>query len=453
MTATADKVVRYEPRGAARDLFHARNDEILLDGPAGTGKSLAALYRLHLACLKHPGIKCLIVRKTAMSLGSTTLRTFDEKVAVDALAMGVVRWYGGSRREPASYKYSNGSRIVVGGMDQPVKIMSSDYDLAFADEATELVVDDLEAIITRLRNGVLPWQQLIAACNPAHPTHWLNYRARSGAMRRLISRHTDNPRYMNADGTPTEEGRSYLAKLNALTGVRKLRLRDGVWAAAEGVIYEEWDEAVHLIDPFPIPDHWTRWWAVDFGYTNPMVIQNWAEDEDGRLYLYRETYQTKRTVPEHARAIMQQVADEDPDQPGRWHWKERKPRAIICDHDAEGRVVLSQEVGIGTIPAKKGKTDGIQAVQQRMKIAGDGKPRIFLMRGAVVHRDPELLDVKKPTCTEEEIPGYIWLKPGAAAASQAPKEDPLDEDNHGCDAMRYLVAEREIGAPRIRSMG
>ncbi|TDC47650.1 terminase [Actinomadura sp. KC345] len=459
----APALVRYAPRGAARELFSVRDDEVLLDGPAGTGKSLAALYRLHLAALKHPGMKALIVRKTAVSLGSTTLRTFDEKVAADALARGVVRWYGGSRREPACYKYSNGSRIVVGGMDQPVKIMSSEYDLAFCDEATELAVDDLEAITTRLRNGVLPWQQLIAACNPAHRAHWLNQRAASGAMRRLVSRHRDNPRYVNADGTPTEEGAAYLAKLDALTGVRRLRLRDGIWAAAEGVIYDGYDEAVHVVDRFDIPDDWTRWWTVDFGFTNPFVWQCWAQDGDGRLYLYREIYMTGRLVEDHARQILRLVTEPVPgveqiegEEPvdavahGRRRWTEPPPRRVICDHDAEGRATLVKHLGISTKAANKKVSEGIQAVQARYKIPDDGRPRLVFLRDSLVERDESLADAAKPTCTVEEIGGYTWaIKPGGAV-----KEEPVKEDDHGQDGVRYMVAEVDLGSrPNIRWLG
>ena len=57
-------------------------------GPAGTGKSLACLFRVHLAALNNPGIRCLIVRKTAVSLGATTLVTFEKKVAAHAIAAG-----------------------------------------------------------------------------------------------------------------------------------------------------------------------------------------------------------------------------------------------------------------------------------------------------------------------------------------------------------------------------
>lgn len=456
----APAVVRYAPRGAARDLFTCRDGEVLLDGPAGTGKSLAALYRLHLACMKHPGIRCLIVRKTAVSLGSTTLVTFDNKVAAEALASGVVRWYGGSRREAACYKYANGSRIVVGGMDQPVKIMSSEYDLVFADEATELTVDDWEAIQTRLRNGVLPWQQAIAACNPSYRSHWLNQRASSGAMRRLVSRHRDNPRYVNADGTPTVEGAEYLARLDKLTGVRRLRLRDGVWAAAEGIIFDGFDEAVHVVDRFPIPDEWERWWVVDFGFTNPFVCQWWAKDGDGRLFMYREIYRTGRLVEDHARHILSLVTEPVPGvaqvegeelvdavAAGRRRWTEPAPRAVICDHDAEGRATLRRYLGVSTTAANKKVVEGIQAVQSRLKVPADGRPRLVFLRGSLVERDADLVDAALPTCTVEEFGGYVWaVKPGGAV-----KEEPVKENDHGMDAVRYMVAQADLGGrPNIR---
>lgn len=457
---TTPTVVRYEPRGAARQLFTTRASEVLLDGPAGTGKSLACLFRLHLAALKHPGIRCLIVRKTAVSLGSTTLVTFENQVAAAALAERVVRWYGGSPREAPAYKYANGSRIVVGGMDKPEKIMSSEYDLVFADEATELTVDDWEAIQSRLRHGKLPWQQAIAACNPGHPAHWMNQRADQGLVTRLFSRHRDNPRYYTADGQLTAEGRDYIeGKLGSLTGVRRLRLYEGRWAAAEGLIYEEWDPAIHLVDRFPIPDSWVRWWTVDFGFVHPFVLQWWAEAPDGQLILYREIFHTRRLVEEHAEQALQLATEPVPDveqreEPmrqaiaaGRRRWTEPRPRAVICDHDAEGRATLEKHLGMGTSKADKRVSEGIQAVQSRLKVQRDGLPRIGIMRDSVVERDQELVDAKKPTCTAEEIPGYIWaVKPGGQL-----KEEPVKEMDDGCDGMRYMTAERDLGGrPRMR---
>ena len=457
-----DAVVRYEPRGAARALFKNRDDELVIAGPAGTGKSLAALFRLHLTALHNPNIRCLIVRKTAVSLTSTTLVTFDKKVATDALTRGIVKWFGGSAREAAGYRYSNGSVIVVGGMDKPEKIMSAEYDLVFADEATELTIADWEAIATRLRNGVLSWQQQIAACNPGGPKHWLKLRCDTGEATMLVSQHRDNPAYVNADGSYTKQGAAYFKKLEALTGVRRLRLYLGKWAAAEGQIYEGWDDAVHLVDPFAIPDAWTRWWTVDFGFTNPFVLQCWAEDGDGRLFLYREIYRTKRLVEDHARDILRLVrrcatcckskgSDHDCHtcKACEMEWTEPRPRAVICDHDAEDRATLERYLGMGTQAAHKSVSDGIQAVQSRLNPAGDGRPRLFVVRGALVERDPLLDEASLPMCATDEVGGYVWaVKPGNAGGL---KEEPVKKDDHAMDALRYMVAAKDLGGrPRVR---
>ncbi len=440
---------RYRPRGTAAQLFECRDAEILVAGPAGTGKSRACLEKMLLLALLNPGMRGLIVRKTLASLGTTALVTWREHVVKEALANGDVVFYGGSPQEAPQYKFRNGSVISIGGMDKATRIMSSEYDVCYVQEATELLENDWEMINTRLRHGTISFQQLIADCNPDMPTHWLKQRADKGMTTMLESRHEENPRYFGEDGVVTEQGASYMAKLDALTGVRKSRLRYGQWVAAEGLIYDEWDASIHLVNRFPIPKEWARWWAVDFGYTNPFVCQMWAEDPDGRLFLYREVYHTKRTVDQHAKSVLRAVSDvnpADPENDRARYWKEPKPRGVICDHDAEGRVVFSKAVGIATRKANKTVTAGIQTVQKRLRRAGDGRPRIFLMRDAVVERDLELADDKRPTSTVEEMVGYIW----DVTAGKAPKEVPVKDNDHGMDAMRYLVAFRDIPIPNVR---
>jgi PBSX family phage terminase large subunit len=434
---------RYRPRGGAVALFESRHSEIVVSGPAGTGKSRACLEKVHMLALLNPGMRGLLVRKTLASLTSTGLVTWREQVLPEADTARLVRFYGGSAEQPPQYQYRNKSTIMIGGMDKSTKIMSSEYDVIYVQEATELHENDWEALTTRLRNGRVSFQQLLADCNPDAPHHWLKVRADRGGTQLLESRHEDNPLLYDETGQLTTRGADYISKLDALTGVRYLRLRKGVWAAAEGLIYEDYDPAVHLIDRFPIPETWTRWWAVDFGYTNPSVIQWWAQDPDGRLYLYREIYHTKRTVDVLARQALAQVRDPD----GRW--TEPRPRAIVCDHDAEGRAVLERELGMSTVAATKNVTEGIQAVQARLRPAGDGRPRWFVMRDSIVERDQDLADVRKPTSTPEEVVAYIW----DTAAGKPPKETPRKVDDHGMDAARYVVAEIDLAArPRIRRL-
>jgi hypothetical protein len=458
---TAELVHHYRPRGAAATVLECRAPEVLLSGPAGTGKSRAALEKLHLLMLLNPGARGLIVRKTLASLGSTALVTWRQHVVQEALSNGTVQWYGGSPQESPQYRYANGSVIVVGGLDKATRIMSSEYDVCYVQEAIELAEADWEAITTRLRNGRISFQQLLADTNPDTPTHWLKARADRGTTLMLDSRHEDNPLLVDDQGQLTEVGRAYLGKLDNLTGPRYYRLRRGLWVAAEGIIYEAYDPATHLVDRRELPADWTRWWSVDFGFTNPFVAQCWAQDDDGRLWLEWEIYHTRRLVEDHAAAILDQVTRADPayrhpdGQPRHaYHgrtWTGPKPRAIVCDHDAEDRATLERHLGLSTVAAHKSVSDGIQAVQARLRPDGTGQPRLMLMRDARRHSpDPELVDAKRPTCTAEEWAGYVW----DTGAGKAPKEQPLKVDDHGMDATRYLVAEVDLGArPRVRWLG
>jgi len=429
----------YKPLGAARKLFECRASEVLLSGPAGTGKSRACLEKLHIAALKYPGMRGLIVRKTATSLTSTALVTFRQHVIPEALMNGTVVWYGGSAQEAAQYRYANGSTITVGGMDKATRIMSSEYDLIYVQEAIELTDDDWEALTTRLRNGRLPYQQIISDTNPSTPTHWLRQRCTSGKTLMLESRHEDNPVLVDESGELTPAGQAYIGKLDNLSGVRFQRLRNGAWVAAEGIIYDEWDPVHHMVDKFDIPSDWARFWVVDFGYTNPFVLQRWAEDGDGRLFLYAEQYMTKRLVEDHARDVLKQVS-------ANGVWFEPKPQAIICDHDAEDRATLERHLGMSTVPAHKAVSEGLQAVSSRLRPTSPRGAKLFIVRGALVERDPDLVDSRKPMCTEEEVPGYVWDTTGGKT-----KEQPLKVDDHGMDCMRYMVAYRDLAArPRVR---
>lgn len=447
----------YQPRGSAVACLESRSAELLLTGPAGTGKSRACLEKLLLQALKYPGMRGLIIRKTQVSLGSSALKTWRGFVAKEALANRTMWFYGGSAEEPPQYRFNNDSAIMIGGMDKPTKIMSTEYDSVFAQEATEFSITDWEHLTTRLRNGRLPYQQLMADCNPDAPTHWLKQRADGGTIEMINCRHEDNPILFDEVEDPTcpggvryemtARGKAYMALLDSLTGVRYLRLRKGLWVAAEGIIYDEFDPTVHIIDRMPAGwETWARYWSIDFGFRNPFVCAFWAEDPDGRLYLYREIYMTGRTVDQHAKQVLDLVSTVD--RYGNRHWSEPYPQMIIADHDAENRARFERELGLGTTPADKTVKDGIEVAQMRFRRAEDGKPRIFFLGTALVERDSNLERDGKPCSTLEELPGYVWL---SSPDGKPQKEEPKKENDHGMDQMRYLCMERDPSArPGVR---
>jgi phage terminase large subunit len=225
-------------------------------------------------------------------------------------------------------------------------------------------------------------------------------------------------------------------------------LRWGIWAAAEGTVFEDsWDRARNVVDRFEIPKEWPRYLAVDFGYTHPFCCLWAAVDPDGRIYIYRQIYRTKRLVEDHARDIA--VAS------GWYHllpkdhprysahpsqYADPLPRVVIVDHDAEDYKTLERHLGLYTTKARKTVSDGIQALASRFRPSGDGKPRFMILRNSLVESDEELAKAKKPICLEDEPDVYVWdtrqgMKKG---------EQPVKENDHGIDPARYLAAHFDL---------
>ena len=417
----------YTSQGELTKLFEMQQDEILISGPAGTGKSRACLQRLDGFALQYNESRHLIVRKTKTSMAESALLTYERDVM--GFEHPIVQ--GAQRRYRQQYRYPNGSEIIISGMDKPTKIMSTEFDSIYVQEAIELIEEDWESLTTRLRNGRMPFQQIISDTNPGSPTHWLKQRADIGTTELIASTHEDNPVLWDMRKAAwTERGEKYIERLNNLTGARKQRLRFGRWVQAEGVVYEDYNPAIHLIDRFDIPDDWRKFRVIDFGFNHPFVCQWWAINPDGDMFRYREIYMSGRTVANHSARIKELSTGE-------------RFESTVCDHDAEDRETL-RENGIRNIPAKKDVSVGIDKLTERLLINPvTNKPRIFFMRDSLVELDRDLYERKAPTSTEQEFDGYIWR-------DLTNKEEPVKDNDHGMDATRYAVMYADKGLPTAK---
>ena len=392
----------------------------MLAGPAGTGKSRAALEYMHEQLLKYPGARALIVRKTRASLSEAALFTYEEFV----LGRGNPIITKSDRRFRQNYHYPNGSQVDVGGLDDSQKIMSREYDIVYLQEAIEVTEHDIEQILTRLRNGVLPFQQLVMDCNPGPPKHWLKLRSDNGRTVMINTVHEDNARIFDPLlNQYTEYGTAYLEKLRALSGVRRARLLEGKWVAAENTVYEiDVTDPDIFITPFRIPKHWRRYRALDFGFTAPFVCLWAAVSPDDYIYIYRQIYHTRMLIETAAKQISSLSKDEI-------------ILATVADHDAEDRATLSR-YGISTVPAYKDLSQGVQAVTARLVPGGGNPSKIKFFSDSLVSVDQSLVDMGLPSRLEEEFTSYSWQ---SSASGQIMKEFPLQKDDHGMDALRYLV--------------
>jgi PBSX family phage terminase large subunit len=320
-----------------------------------------------------------------------------------------------------SVVFYNGSSIIVGGLDdseRTEKILGNEYITVFLNEATQLSWNAVQIIMTRLaqkardKENSLAVPKLIMDCNPRTPGHWLhavgvrNMDPDNGKP--LADRQKWRRVHWSAYDNISNLPKSYIETLEALPEVARDRMLNGIWRSHEGLVYNEFDESIHVIKPFEIPASWKRFRAIDFGYTNPFVCLWGALDEDGRLYIYREIYKRQTLVSEHAE-IINKLSDGE------------KISCTVADHDASERAALEKS-GIFTEKARKNIVQGIQTVKCRLLPQKDNRPRLFFF------------DNLKHTLSE--IYNYSWAPQNE---DQASKEEPFKKDDHAMDALRYMA--------------
>lgn len=314
--------------------------ELILEGPAQTGKTIATLTRLNALCWRVPGLQAVIVRKRQVDLQPTALQTYERKVLGATRNAGKldgtpVTVYGGERAE--FYQYPNGSRVWVGGLDNPGKTLSSERDLIYVNQCEELTLEDWETLTTRATGRAGNWKdahgksigQVLGDMNPSGLAHWAYQREARGALLILQTRHKDNPQLYLADGTPTAEGAETIARLAKLTGLRKARLFEGKRVSAEGLVYDEvWDAQNGSVTDLAEyePGAGMVLWAGDDGYSagsapeargtnpetgfyvadsHPRVFLLCQLKSDGHLDVFAESYACLKLTDAHIAEVLE----------------------------------------------------------------------------------------------------------------------------------------------------
>lgn len=415
-------------RGASLQVQETTAPEWMSCGPAESAKTWGICWRLISFALETPGGIGVLGRRVRNDMTISVLRTFERILAMRGLK---VEKFGGERVE--YYGFPNGFRYYVVGLDRPSKVLSGELDIIYINQAEEITLAAWETLTSRVtgRGAKTRTPMICGDCNPGPPSHWILKRQ---GLERFWAKHEDNPSLYDDDGNLTEQGRKTMARLDALTGVRLKRLRFGQWVAAEGTVYDGFDRGVHVIPRERLPKI-TRWvGSIDWGFTNPSVFQLWGIDGDGRMYLVREIYRTQRIAQDFAEDIKALLKGEGIGlERGEGHGAVIE--TIVADHDAEDRATLAR-AGVRTRAAIKEIGAGIQKVQARFRVAGDGKPRLCFVEDALVEPDEDLLERHLPTRTVEELEVYAYPleKDGKPL-----KELPVDMNNHGCDALRYAT--------------
>lgn len=375
----------------------------VLAGPSETGKTWATLWRLDALLRVTPKAQAALVRKVRATINGTVLMTYRR--VVERSGSGA-KEYGG--KKPEFYDYPNGARLWIGGMDDPGKILSGERDFIYVNQAEELNEDDWETLSTRAtgRGAVTTTPMLFGDCNPGPADHWIIRRRDSGALVFLESKHRDNPSLYTDDGDLTEQGVRSMAVLNALTGVRRLRLRDGLWVGAEGQYYTQLDEGRHLIDMPRCPPGWQVWGALDYGFAHPLSFGVFARDPFDRFYVLGHHARHKWYIPQHADAMDDLLASIGVEKDGLrifaghdcWAKGKDETETIAEKFDQRGyrleRANISRIIGWRAVGERLGNPESLPPIAPSLFFAQQAKG-VFESLARMVHDPHNAEDVLK----------------------------------------------------------
>lgn len=240
-------------------------------------------------------------------------------------------------------------------------------------------------------------------CNPDGPYHWF----KTGWIDKREEKHLLYLHFTMDDNLSLSE--KIKAQYRSMyTGVFYRRYILGLWAMAEGIIYDMFDTAKHVISSLADLVNANYYVSCDYGTQNATVFLLWCKEHSGRWVCCREYYysgrdeERQKTDTEYANDLEQ--------------WLDGiKPVKIIIDPSAASFIAELKKRGYAIKKAKNDVLDGIRFVAS---LLNEGKI-------AISEQCPN---------TIKEFGSYIWDQ----KASEHGEDKPVKQHDHAMDALRYF---------------
>ena len=381
---------------------------------------------------KYPGSVGALCRNTYAQLDRTTRAKFFDLLGCNAETASdhpdIEYW----SKQSNLIRFKNGSELYflyLEGETAIQNIQSMNLSFAGIDQAEQVSSAAFEEFDGRIRYGDCPhWVGTVG--NPAG-RNWIWKKffrdfKDDPDYKMWISPTTDNP-HLPSDYVPN------LLKNHSQDWVN--RFVYGSFDVFQGQIYDDFNETVHVIDPFTIPDEWKVGYGADFGFINNTAFMGLAIDYDGNWIWYDEVVDRQK-LPKHYCDIMLD---------GRLKVFGGDGSALPVIGDPSFRNTsfkgerLEEEYyrfGLRIIPGNNDVFAGINRLKQQMIVDWEaphpynpeqmGASKFYVMRSC-----PNLI---------EELGQYQWkpLRP-SMEDKENPPEVPLKVDDHCCDAVRYMA--------------
>jgi PBSX family phage terminase large subunit len=266
-------------------------------------------------------------------------------------------------------------------------------------------------------------------CNPDGPYHWFKQEWIDKATGFLGKKRTEEIRQKaKAENKPDglkellyvhftmDDNLSLSEEIKAryrnnYSGIFYKRYIQGLWAAAEGVIYDMFDVDRHVKKVVEFARNLidgARYVSIDYGTQNAMVFLLWNKGIDKKWYCTREYYYSGRDNKKQ-KSDSQYADDLE-------NWLEGTPvKAIIVDPSAASFITELNNRGYKTMKADNAVEDGIRLVST------------LLNTGKIAFSHSCINTIK-------EFASYIW----DAKAGDRGEDKPIKQHDHAMDAVRYF---------------
>lgn len=276
----------------------------VVKGGRGSKKSTTTAIWFIYNIMQHPLANAVCVR----NVGNTHKDSTFAQLKWAARKLGVYdEWTFIENPREARYN-KTGQKIIFRGFDEPLKLTSLTTDVgvmcwAWFEEAFEIPIEsDFDTFDEGIR-GEMPeglWKQITITYNPWISSHWTKSRFWDGECPentfRLTTTFRCNEYLDDADRNKIEVLEHTNPRRWKVVGL-------GEYGLPGGTYFEEFTEDTHVIDAFPIPDHWKRYITIDYGLD--MLAAYWiAVDTHNKAYVYKELYKSGLIISDAASEIL-----------------------------------------------------------------------------------------------------------------------------------------------------
>lgn len=232
------------------------------------------------------------------------LKMLPELKNIFCRLVGGWKYLGGDR---VLYRPKDKSRIILRSANAPEGLESATAKGAWLDECGQdgFRIESFEAVQRRLS---LNEGRILGTTTP-YNLGWLKTEAynkwvKGDPTHRVIQfASTMNPQFPRAEYERVKASGMPSWKFNMFY--------NGIFERPAGMIYKDYNEKIHLIEPVPLKPEWPRYVGVDFGAVNTATVWICEDPDKNILYLYRDTLEGDKTTGEHAEGYKDQAQAEN----------------------------------------------------------------------------------------------------------------------------------------------